>query len=514
MRKCSNCGNELNEEVQFCPYCGSKQENRENYKDSVEVRFCTGCGRRWKEDDQFCPVCGKKRVEDPLAEAVAAEYTEKAPTKIRKPANSGTNPVSEILGDKVLNSNLLKILGIVFCIVYAYNSLSHLGYLATNIGSFKFLGVVLTVIYAWCAAMCFAVAFRCKQEYAPTLFLALAGGEILRGIFAIMEIYQLKEYQSWDTSIMIYWPLVDSIVVIVGGYYLMKREGMLEWQEGWQLMDYVKDIPVMLKQVFPKKGTSEAEAWKKEKKPLAQPKTEAEKVLLIVKDNLFLAFGVLYTVKVAYNILASFSIMKLTTGIFSILTCVAIWLIYSSGRKGTLTSSGFTISGVIAWIKVVGHGLIGLGLLMIVGNIDGMLCLVVLVVAALDVYYWWCIANILWTMRKNVMGGCQEINVGKYPIVILVLNVVKQVPGIIMMGAMQLGGNMLLHALYNLEYSSFGDTYSMLGGEMYNMVLGMLEKALGINSNVVMALILAAIPVLEILLLRKLRAYRSEEFAD
>ena len=83
-----------------------------------------------------------------------------------------------------------------------------------------------------------------------------------------------------------------------------------------------------------------------------------------------------------------------------------------------------------------------------------------------------------------------------------------------MMGAMQLGGNMLLHALYNLEYSSFGDTYSMLGGEMYNMVLGMLEKALGINSNVVMALILAAIPVLEILLLRKLRAYRSEEFAD
>ena len=162
----------------------------------------------------------------------------------------------------------------------------------------------------------------------------------------------------------------------------------------------------------------------------------------------------------------------------------------------------------------MGHGLIGLGLIMIVGNIDGMLCLGVLVVAALDVYYWWCIANILWTMRKNVMGGCQEINVGKYPIVILVLNVVKQVPGIIMMGAMQLGGNMLLHALYNLEYSSFGDTYSMLGGEMYNMVLGMLEKALGINSNVVMALILAAIPVLEILLLRKLCAYRSEEFAD
>lgn len=329
-----------------------------------------------------------------------------------------------------------------------------------------------------------------------------------------MEIYQLKEYQSWYTSIMIYWPLVDSIVVIVGGYYLMKREGMLEWQEGWQLMDYVKDIPVMLKQIFPKKGTSEAEAWKKEKKPLAQPKTEAEKVLLIVKDNLFLAFGVLYTVKVAYNVFASFSIMKLTTGIFSILTCVAIWLIYSSGRKGTLTSSGFTISGVIAWIKVVGHGIIGLGLLMIVGQIDGMLCFVVLVVAALDVYYWWCIADILWTMRTNVMGGCKEINVGKYPIVILVLNVVKQVPGIIMMGAMQLGGSMLSRALYSLEYSSFGDAYSMLGGEMYNMVLGMLEKALGINSNVVMALILAAIPVLEILLLRKLRAYKSEEFAD
>ena len=146
MRKCSNCGNELNEEVQFCPYCGSKQENRENYKDSVEVRFCIGCGRRWKEDDQFCPVCGKKRAEDPLAEAATEEYTEKAPAKIRKPASSAANPISDILGDKVLNSNLLKILGIIFCVVYAYNSLSHLGYLASDMGSFKIHADVLTEI--------------------------------------------------------------------------------------------------------------------------------------------------------------------------------------------------------------------------------------------------------------------------------------------------------------------------------------------------------------------------------
>ena len=75
----------------------------------------------------------------------------------------------------MLDSNLLKILGIIFCVVYAYNSLSHLGYLASDMGSFKFLGGVLTVIYAWCAAMCFAVAFRCKQEYAPTLFLPVPG---------------------------------------------------------------------------------------------------------------------------------------------------------------------------------------------------------------------------------------------------------------------------------------------------------------------------------------------------
>lgn len=516
MRKCSNCGKELTEEVQFCPYCGSKQENRENYKDSVEVRFCTGCGRRWKEDDQFCPVCGKKYVEDPLAEAAAeatAEAAEKASGKVRKPMGTGTGAIGGALGDKVLNSNLLKILGIVFCAIYAYNALTHLGYLASDYGTFKFLGVVLTVIYAWCSAMCFAVAYRCKQEYSSTLFLALAGGEILRGIFAIMEIYQIKEYQSWNTSIMTYWPLIDSIVVVVGGFYLMKYEGMLEMQEGWLLQDYLKDIPIMLKKVFPKKGTIEAEAWKKDQEILVQPKTEKEKILFIVKDNIFLAFGVLYTVKVAYNVLGSFSFLKLVTGIFPILTCVAIWLVYSSGRKGMLTSSGFTISGVIAWIKVVGHGLIGFILMAVAGKVNAGLCLAVLAIAVLDVYYWWCIANVLWTMRKNVMGQTAEIKVGMYPIVILILNVIKQVPGLILAGTMAFGSS-ILNSLYQFEYSNFGGIYDMLGRDAFNMAISMLEKALGINSNVLMALVMVAIPVLEILLLRKIRAYKSEEFSD
>ena len=47
--KCVNCSRELPEGSDFCPYCGSKQE---------EKIFCNKCGRELPPDSDYCQFCG------------------------------------------------------------------------------------------------------------------------------------------------------------------------------------------------------------------------------------------------------------------------------------------------------------------------------------------------------------------------------------------------------------------------------------------------------------------------
>lgn len=50
--KCVKCNAEIEQDAQFCPYCGAKVE---------QVRQCSKCGKSLDDDSDFCPYCGTKR---------------------------------------------------------------------------------------------------------------------------------------------------------------------------------------------------------------------------------------------------------------------------------------------------------------------------------------------------------------------------------------------------------------------------------------------------------------------
>lgn len=54
LKKCTNCGAEIERESAFCSGCGSKVETQSNAKS------CSQCGNEVQETDLFCTSCGNK----------------------------------------------------------------------------------------------------------------------------------------------------------------------------------------------------------------------------------------------------------------------------------------------------------------------------------------------------------------------------------------------------------------------------------------------------------------------
>ena len=52
--KCSNCGSEFDDELNFCPHCGT----------SSHVITCPQCGEKYNNVGVYCPNCGYKLKED------------------------------------------------------------------------------------------------------------------------------------------------------------------------------------------------------------------------------------------------------------------------------------------------------------------------------------------------------------------------------------------------------------------------------------------------------------------
>lgn len=61
VKKCSNCGAEIEDSSVFCGVCGSKAATVEEKQESPPVSpICPGCQNPVTEDMAFCEGCGKK----------------------------------------------------------------------------------------------------------------------------------------------------------------------------------------------------------------------------------------------------------------------------------------------------------------------------------------------------------------------------------------------------------------------------------------------------------------------
>ena len=61
VKKCSNCGAEIDDNSVFCGICGNKTETIEEKPEETPVSpVCPGCQSLVTEDMAFCAGCGKK----------------------------------------------------------------------------------------------------------------------------------------------------------------------------------------------------------------------------------------------------------------------------------------------------------------------------------------------------------------------------------------------------------------------------------------------------------------------
>lgn len=86
MKKCINCGAELEMDSLFCTNCGVKQPT---------LKRCAKCGAYIAEDSNFCTECGARQIEE---EQVIAPITEEKPVEVdNAPTQKEQDSVQEVL---------------------------------------------------------------------------------------------------------------------------------------------------------------------------------------------------------------------------------------------------------------------------------------------------------------------------------------------------------------------------------------------------------------------------------
>lgn len=539
MKKCQSCNREITENARFCPYCGVTQQEESTPK----IRYCSKCGEELKDDYISCPKCGwelKKKEEDPSPDPDPGQWQGTG-------SKTGTTP-SDKSSVPSLNpgypQGILKVLCIVMGAVYAYMALTYTPYLSYYDAADKAWGVFMIIACVWYALISFVIAFRCKKQYGIHLFYALTGGGILKCVLHIIELQKIARYEYWSNSFTEYLPVIFTVLTIVACWYAMKKEEMLFSNETRPFGQIVKEIPKVLHMVLAGNGTTQSGGASTDgtsvgntatggtRKPGIRPNphmgAEGAKILSVICGNLYLIFGVLYTINIAYEVFASFAFYKLITGFLSIMICIAICMIYSSGRNGILDGTGFSIVNGVTLVRFIVRIVIWSILFLTTAaantSVTGLAAFIILVVACLDLYYWWSIKKLFYSMRQNAKGLREEVTVGIYPIIILTLNAVAKALFFSFASYMQYTVNNITGTLnqYGEEASGLAGLFTDWLGLGYgygqsqvsdwtqsflNPINQWLQGTFGFGENPLIMGIAIAIPVLEILMLIKLRSF-------
>lgn len=523
MKKCCACGNEILEKAVRCPYCNTVQKTEEIIKTDIEEPV---------EDIAKGPEAGPVSVN---------VHEDNANTTINEQEGENTKPSGVNITDAVQKAleeypqGLLKYFSIVCAVVYGYLAITYLPYLNYSDSGEQIYGVFMIFVCAISCGIFLLVAFKCQKKYGLQLSYVVFICAIFKSILHLIHIqrYASYGYMYQSSSVSNYVPIIIALALAFACYYFMKKEDMLEVPEGTTVIDNAKKIPDVLNAVLA--DVSKKTVEEKKNKPAGEPKTpiipgtEPEKVLAVVSSGLFLAFGVLYTINLAYNFFCSFSFLKVVGSLLSILICIAIWMIYSSSRKRVLDATGFTIVSGVTTFRIIVRIILWLILLIlsILSDLGAVVNVMIVILAIFSVAYWCCISAMLNKMKTNAKGIYAKVSVGIFPIVVLALNAVIKLFTFGVASSLQSTANNINSTLneYGTSASSFMGSLSSLFGLGYEYgysetssiiqsfldpITHWIQSVLGYSQSPIIMVIAFVIPILEIILLTKVRSYMKK----
>lgn len=244
--------------------------------------------------------------------------------------------------------------------------------------------------------------------------------------------------------------------------------------------------------------------------------TGQESVLVgILASPIYLIFCILYTANIAFSVFTGFSIFNIIGQIIPILVCIGFWKMYCNKAEYERGSNIISILlNIFLVIRIVLYVIFLFVLFATISPKDGWwLYLILVLIAALDLGYWYSLHATFSKLTKLGRGTRIMVTAGIYPIIILIIGAIQKVFSF--MGA--LGSRGAANGIYAIivqlfdEMGYYGYGYGDEAKYM-DMVLSMIQSALGLRQNLFGLVIAAAVPIVEIVLLCKIRSSSKQVY--
>ena len=206
MKKCSNCGKDILDDLIRCPYCGSRQGGQK-LDSTVE-----------KSDRQ------------------KTEIQETSPDGKIKNIGKNIKKVKERTWFSKLQTfqGALRLYSVFAGFIYIYFACSFLQYLGYYSSWYKIWGTVMIAVCVLNAGIYFLLFLKSKSWHSKWTFYGLIGGAVIKSILHIVQIQWTFRYEYWDASVSAYLPAVWTMIIAIIGVLLLKNAEKSEMEEEMQ----------------------------------------------------------------------------------------------------------------------------------------------------------------------------------------------------------------------------------------------------------------------------------------
>lgn len=517
---------------------------RESVKNSYdsEIRFCPKCGRELGSSSRFCPKCGTavKRKNETEKETIKTEQkTEpknESVTAGRKLETENKTLDIKQIEDRLRQNpkGILKIYCLVVACIYGFCALHDIRYITAYYNNMVW-GILMVLAGAWNAFVLVVIGMRCRKEYGKNLIYSLFAGSAVKIVLHMYNIYETAKYYQ-DSNSDIY--AIAAIMVAAGiCYYMMKKNDFIVFGENETLLHVFQNVPWALDQAIngPNSKKEKVDKTVKEKKRYivedSLPKGQLQAVLL---SKSFIVFAVIYTVNLGINVFTDFSIFKIAFQIFPVLFCIGIWMIYSNRYNETMSSTGFSMVNVVftieLWLRIVAMVVIIIAIIaMDLEDVGVSLIFCTTIIMLLDTFYWWSLRKTAVSIKNIAIDNyqCFGMETSLYVIFVLILQTIIKSVGFLWACYMQNLANTLNGTLnqYGEEANSiagyitdmlglgYGFGYGTASGVVNSLlapVTAWIQNTFGFSQNPLVMLLGIAVPVSSIVLLFKIRSYKTK----